>query len=286
MSNILVTGTSSGFGFLTVKTLLGAGHVVFATMRDTEGRNADKIAALKDVAAAASGKLHVLELDVTSDASVNRAIADAINIAGHLDVVVNNAGLGTMGHVEAFTTEQFQHVFNVNVFGIQRVKRAVLPHMRARKQGLIINIGSGLGRYILPFFTPYAATKHAVECLSEAYAMELAPFGVDIALIQPGAFPTDFTSKGMYPEAERVATYGEHADLPQRMYSGFGELMSGPNAPNPQMVADRIAELVAMPAGSRPLRSVVDPLTGPIAEGVNAASVIAQKQILAAFAGG
>jgi NAD(P)-dependent dehydrogenase (short-subunit alcohol dehydrogenase family) len=285
MSNILVTGTSAGFGFLTVKTLLAAGHVVFATMRDSDGRNAGKVAALKDVAAPLSGTLHVLDLDVTKEASVNRAVADAIAIAGHLDVVVNNAGQSTMGQVEAFTPEQFQRVFDINVIGVQRVMRAVLPKMRERKQGLIINIGSGLGRFILPFFSPYSATKFALESLTEGYAMELAPFNVEVALVQPGAFPTEFTAKGQFPEPERVATYGELADLPQRMYAGFGEMMAGPHAPNPQMVADKIAELVAMPAGTRPLRSIVDPMTGQVTEIVNAASVEAQQRIKAAFGG-
>jgi NAD(P)-dependent dehydrogenase (short-subunit alcohol dehydrogenase family) len=285
MSNILITGTSTGFGFLTVKTLLGAGHVVFATMRDSTGRNAEKVAALKDAAASAPGTLHVLDLDVTREPSVNRAVAEAIATAGHLDVVINNAGQSTMGQLEAFTPEQFQAVFDINVFGVQRVMRAVLPHMRGRKQGLIINFGSGLGRFVLPFFSPYSATKFAVESLSEAYAMELAPFNIEIAVIQPGAFPTEFTAKGLFPEAERVATYGEHADLPQRMYKGFGEMMAGPHAPNPQMVADKVAELIAMPAGARPLRSVVDPITGQITEGVNAASTVAQQQLKAAFGG-
>jgi NAD(P)-dependent dehydrogenase (short-subunit alcohol dehydrogenase family) len=285
MSNILVTGTSTGFGFLTVKTLLNAGHVVFATMRDSTGRNADKVAALKDAAASASGTLHLLDLDVTKDASVNRAVADAIATAGHLDVVVNNAGVGTVGQLEGFTAEQFQQVFDINVFGVQRVMRAVLPHMRGRKQGLVITIGSGLGRFILPFFSPYSATKFAVESLIDGYAMELAPFGVEVALIQPGAFPTDFTAKAMGPEPERVATYGEFADLPQRMYAGFGEMMAGPHAPNPQMVADKVAELVAMPAGARPLRSTVDPMTGQITEGVNVASALAQQQLKTAFGG-
>jgi NAD(P)-dependent dehydrogenase (short-subunit alcohol dehydrogenase family) len=286
MSNILVTGTSSGFGFLTVETLLGAGHMVFATMRNPAGRNADKVAALHEVAASAPGKLHVLELDVTNTASVDRAIGDAIAAAGHLDVVVNNAGYGTMGQVEAFTPEQFQQVFDVNVFGVQRVNRAVLPHMRARRQGLIIHFSSGLGRYVLPFFSPYGATKFAVECMSESYAMELAPFNVDIAVIQPGAFPTNFGSSSVHAEAERVASYGELADLPQRMYAGFQEMMAGPHAPNPQLVADKVAELVAMPAGSRPLRSVVDPLTGPVLDSVNAACAAAQSQLMTRIGGG
>lgn len=285
MSNILVTGTSSGFGFLTVKTLLGAGHVVFATMRDPEGRNAGNVAALKDAAASAPGTLHVLDLDVTDDASVNRAITEAIKTAGHLDVVVNNAGLGTFGQIEGFSAEQMRRAFDVNVFGVQRVSQAVLPHMRERKQGLVINIGSGLGRFVLPFFGPYSASKFALESMIEAYSMELAPFGVEFVLVQPGAFPTDFTSKSLFADPKHIASYGELADLPQRMYAGFGEMMAGPHAPNPQTVADKVAELVTMPAGSRPLRAIVDGMTGHVTEGMNAAGVVAQKQITTAFGG-
>jgi NAD(P)-dependent dehydrogenase (short-subunit alcohol dehydrogenase family) len=287
MSNVLVTGTSAGFGFLTVKTLLAAGHVVFATMRDPEGRNADKVAALKDAAASAPGKLHVLDLDVTNEASVNRAIADAIATAGHLDVIVNNAGVGTGGQLEGYTIEQFQQLFDVNVFGVQRVFRAVLPHMRARKQGLIINLSSGLGRYVLPFLSPYIATKFAIEAITDAYALELAPFGIEVVAIQPGAFGTDFMSHALYPaDGERIAGYGEFADLPQRMFAGFGEMTAKGLIPDPQLIADKVAELVALPPGSRPARAVVDPLTQDASAPVNEAAAQANRRVLAAFGAG
>jgi NAD(P)-dependent dehydrogenase (short-subunit alcohol dehydrogenase family) len=284
MSNVLITGTSSGFGFLTVKSLLGAGHSVFAGIRDRGGRGAKAAAALSDVAATSSGTLSILDLDVTEAESVERAVAKAIAAAGHLDVVVNNAGLGTVGQIEGFTPEQFQRVFDVNVFGVQRVLQAALPHMRARKAGLVINIGSGLGRYVLPFLAPYAMTKYALECMTDSYAMELAPFGIEFSLIQPGGFPTNFMAAGMQPgDTARIQSYGEFADAPQKAFAGFGEFMSGPNAPNPQLVADKVVEIIALPSGSRPARAPIDLMLGQALQAINDTCSAVQQQIAASW---
>jgi NAD(P)-dependent dehydrogenase (short-subunit alcohol dehydrogenase family) len=235
MSNVLITGTSSGFGFLTVKSLLGANHNVFAGMREPKGRNAEAVAALRDVAASSSGKLTILDLDVVHTASVEQAVGEAITAAGHLDAVVNNAGLGTWGYIESYTPEDFQRLFDVNILGVQRVTRAALPHMRARKAGVFINIGSGLGRYVMPFLAPYAMTKFALECMTDTYAMELAAFGIEFSLVQPGPFPTNFMAAGVRAgDDARLASYGDLADAPVKMAEGFMQLMSGPNAPNRQ----------------------------------------------------
>jgi NAD(P)-dependent dehydrogenase (short-subunit alcohol dehydrogenase family) len=284
MSNVLITGTSSGFGLLIVKSLLGAGHNVFAGMRDPSGRSAQAAAALRDVASSSSGKLSVLELDVLDTASVERAVDEAIKAAGHLDVVVNNAGGGTVGQTEGFTPEQFQQVFDLNVYGVQRVTRAALPHMRARKAGLIINIGSGLGRYVLPFLAPYAMTKFALECMTDSYAMELAPFGVEFSLVQPGGFPTNFMAAGLSPsDTARIATYGELADMPRKSFAGYVEMMTGPNAPNPQVVADKVTEIIGLPAGTRPARAPVDLMMGQALDAINETCAAVQKQIAAGF---
>jgi NAD(P)-dependent dehydrogenase (short-subunit alcohol dehydrogenase family) len=287
MSNVLITGTSSGFGFLSVKSLVGAGHHVFAGMREPTGRNAKAVAALRDAAASSSGKLSVLDLDVVDTGSVERAVGEAITAAGHLDVVVNNAGIGTWGYIESYTPEQFQRLFDVNILGVQRVTRAALPHMRARKAGGFINIGSGLGRYVLPFLAPYALTKFALECMTDSYAMELAPFGIEFSLVQPGGFPTDFMGNGVRPgDDARLASYGELADAPMKMAAGFMEMMSGPNAPNPQAVADKVLEIVAMPAGSRPARAPVDFMMGQALEAINGTCAAVQAQIAANMGGG
>lgn len=287
MSNVFITGTSSGFGFLTVKSLLGAGHSVFAGMRDPKGRNADAAAALLDAATNSSGKLSILDLDVADTASVDRAVGEAIAAAGHLDVVVNNAGIGTWGYIESYTPEQFQRLFDVNILGVQRVTRAAVPHMRARKAGLFVNISSGLGRYVLPFLAPYAMTKFALECMTDTYAMELAPFGIEFSLVQPGGFPTNFMGNGLAPgDSDRLASYGELAQGPAKMAEGFMQMMAGPNAPNPQAVADKILEIVSAPAGSRPARAPVDFMMGQALEAINATCAAVQAQIAANMGGG
>jgi NAD(P)-dependent dehydrogenase (short-subunit alcohol dehydrogenase family) len=287
MSNVLITGTSSGFGFLTVKSLLGAGHNVFAGMREPNGRNKEAAAALRDAASSSSGKLTVLDLDVTDTASVERAVGEAITAAGHLDVVVNNAGLGSWGYIESYTPEQFQRIFDVNILGVQRLTRAALPHMRARKAGAFINIGSSLGRYTFPFLAPYALSKFALECMTDTYRMELAPFGIEFTLVQPSAFPTNFIGVGLKPgDDARLASYGSLADAPAQSAAAFGAMMSGPNAPNPQSVADKVVELVATPAGSRPQRAPVDFMLGQALDAINSTCASVQEQIAASTGGG
>lgn len=281
MSNVLITGTSSGFGFLTAKSLLNQGHTVFATMREPQTRNAAAAAALRDTAASSKGTLHVLELDVTDDGSVERAVEQAIEIAGHLDAIVNNAGILSGGYAEVFSTDQLRAVFEVNLFGVHRMCRAVLPHMRERKQGLIINMSSSLGRFVLPFAGPSTAAKFGVEAYSQTLMMELAPTGVEVAVIEPGAFLTGVFEHMIHAgDAARLATYGELADAPGKMFEGFAQMLTA-GGPDPQMVADKIVELVATPAGSRPQRSVIDVMWGHHTESINAASAQAQAGIYA-----
>ena len=151
MSNvILITGSSTGFGRDAAERLARRGHQVFATMRDIQGRNAEHCAALEQLAETEGLRLKVLELDVTSESSVQSAVHEALQEAGHVDVVINNAGFAGIGVTEAYTPEQFQQVFDVNVFGVVRVNRAVLPSMRARRKGLLIHVSSGAGRVTVP----------------------------------------------------------------------------------------------------------------------------------------
>ena len=187
---ILITGTSSGFGKNASIALAQKGHTVFATMRGVEGKNADQATALREQAQDKGWDLFVLELDVTDDASVTKAVDQAVSKAGGLDVLVNNAGIGNFGIQETFTPEQVQKLFDVNVFGVLRLNRAVLPSMRKAGSGTIIYISSGLGRVLFPFVGPYAATKFAVEALAEAASYELKPLGIHTHIIQPGAYGT------------------------------------------------------------------------------------------------
>src|SRR5258707_12418544 len=192
---ILVTGSTSGFGRLTVETLARQGYRVFAGMRAAAGKNAPAAEELRALAQREQLALHSVEIDITDDASVEQAIASVVGSTGRLDVVVNNAGVSYVGPLEAYTLKQVQQQFDTNVFCVLRVNRAALPHMRRQGSGLLLHIGSIAGRVALPFQGLYAATKFALEALTEAYRYELAPFGIDAAIIEPGTYPNPIASK-------------------------------------------------------------------------------------------
>jgi NAD(P)-dependent dehydrogenase (short-subunit alcohol dehydrogenase family) len=268
--NVLVTGTSSGFGLLIAKTLAEAGHTVVATMRGMDTKNSDKAQALRDYAKERNLRVHVVELDVTDEASVAAGITTALSLCGHIDVLVNNAGVGGMGLNETFTTEQVQAIYNVNVFGVHRVVRALLPHLHTRGRGLLIHISSGLGRLVIPFLGVYGSTKFALEALAESYRYELAPLGIESVIVQPGAFGTDFGVHSMMgTDAARGTAYGPLAQVPMQMAAGMQAMLSAPNAPNPQEVADAVRKLISTPHGQRPARTVVDRINGQGPSAVN-----------------
>jgi NAD(P)-dependent dehydrogenase (short-subunit alcohol dehydrogenase family) len=256
---ILVTGTTSGFGRLTAETLARQGHAVYAAMRQSSGKNLAAAQELVSLAEKEALKLSVIDLDVADDVLVTRAIEDIVKAAGRLDVVVNNAGVGSQSPLEAYADEQIYQLFNTNVFGVLRVNRAALPIMRAQKEGLLIHVGSVLGRTAMPFFGLYSATKFALEGLVEAfnYELRLLSSGVEAILVEPGTYPTALGQKGVVASDQtRMQPY---APLLAQMAAMRGVVMGGGNdaAPNPQEVADTIAQLIAMPTGSRPLRTVV-----------------------------
>lgn len=250
---VLVTGANGGFGKLTVNSLIKNGHTVAASMRDTAGRNASVMAELEALGAA------VVEIDVSKEDSVNAGVAAAIEKLGGLDVVVNNAGLGMIGLQEEFTPEQYQKLFDINVFGVQRVIRAALPHLRSQQSGLLIQVSSILGRMNLPFYAPYNASKWAVEALAEGYRLELSAFGIESVIVEPGGFPTGFFDSLMHTaDQSRRAEYGPLADGPKQLFDSFEGALSGNPEQNPQLVADSILKLVESPTGKRPGRTVVD----------------------------
>ena len=285
IKTVLITGSSSGFGLLISRTLLEKGYTVLATMRDLDNRNASRAKELHTYAQDTKGTLHLFEIDVTSDASVDAGIRQAVEHTGHIDAVVNNAGFGVGGYAEGFTADQFQKIFEVNVFGVQRVNRAVLPAMRKQGYGLLIHISSVIGRVVIPFAGPYTATKFALEGLTESYRYELSGTGVDVVIVEPGGFGTGFGENMVYPaDEERIASYGELADIPNQMWGNFIQMLASDDAPDPQAVADAVLKLIETPAGQRPLRTVVDPLTGGEAPSVmNKTSDQVQEQLLSAF---
>jgi NADP-dependent 3-hydroxy acid dehydrogenase YdfG len=250
---ILITGASSGFGRLTAEKLANSGHRVFAGFRSTDG-------AKKPVADELRGKkIEILRLDVTDQASVDSAVKQLLKTTNNqLDVVVNNAGMASAGISESFTAEQVREMFDVNVFGVQRVIRATLPALRAKRSGLVINIGSILGRVTIPFFGLYGASKYAVEAMSDSYRYELSQLGIDVVLVQPSAYPTNMYAAAQQPaDGEIAKTYGAVAEVPGKILKTFVTLFQGENAPNPRDVAEAIDKIVSTPVGKRPDRVVV-----------------------------
>ncbi|WP_419911281.1 SDR family oxidoreductase [Hoeflea sp.] len=251
--NILITGANSGFGTLIIADLVKAGHRVAGSVRDPEGRNAEAAAALRNLG------VEVVEIDVTDDASVEAGVAKADKTLGGIDVLINNAGVGAHGLQENFSAEDFRRLFDINVFGVQRMIRAVLPQMRSRGSGLILNVSSLLGRVVLPFYGPYNATKWAVEALSENYRVELSQFGVDVAVIEPGGFPTTFFGNLIYPSsADRDPGYGEMAAAPKAALEGFEGFLAANPQQTPQLVADAVVDVIGKAPGARPFRTEVD----------------------------
>ena len=261
---ILITGTSSGFGQRTAHTLARRGHHVFASMRGIDGKNAETAETMRRWAATESAQLEVLELDIIDQATIDKATQRILTSAGRIDVVVNNAASASAGLLEAFSLNEVRASFENVAFGALRVDKAVLPTMRQQRSGLLIHVSSTGGRIIVPFVSPYSAGKAALEAFAEEFSFELAPFGIESIIVEPGGFLTEGLASGAaiaFPtDQEILAEYGEMATKPQEMFAGFGEAFSGPDAPDPQEVADAIADLVDLPAWQRPLRTVVGSL--------------------------
>ena len=257
---VLITGASTGFGRDAAERLARRGHHVFATMRETAGRNAPHRSALEDLAARERLALEVLDLDVTDTASVDRAVADALRSAGRLDVVINNAGIAAIGVTEAFTPEQFARIFEVNVQGALRVNRAVLPAMRQHRSGLLVHISSGAGRCAVPAMAAYCASKFALEAIADAYRYELQPFGIDSVIVEPGIYRTAiFDDFGTPADAARLADYGAAAEYADRVLGVFKSAISAPDNPGSTEVGEALVRLVEMPAAERPFRTPVSP---------------------------
>jgi NAD(P)-dependent dehydrogenase (short-subunit alcohol dehydrogenase family) len=249
---VLITGSSTGFGRDTAETLARAGHTVFASMRNPQAQNRDHAQALR------KNGIEIVELDVSNDTSVERAVNEVLARTHRIDVLVNNAGIASAGVTEAFTPDQAKVVFNTNVVGLLRTSRSVLPAMRQQGDGLIINIGSILGRVTFPFFGIYGASKFAVEALTDSLRYEVSQLGIDVVLVQPSAFPTPMYTTIQQPaDSDRAAAYGAVGEIPGAMFQHFTTTFQAPNAPNPHDVAEAIAKLVAQPKGSRPARTVV-----------------------------
>ena len=225
MAVVLITGCSSGFGLLSAVAFAKRGDRVFATMR-----NLDKARPLKQAAADAGVEIDLLALDVTDRASVDAAVESVIKKAGRIDIVVNNAGIGAVAAVEDFDDDEYQRVFDTNVFGVIRVTRAVLPHMRAQRSGRLIHIGSLSAVVPSQFRSIYSATKAAVAAMSDALFVELSPWGIYSSVIEPGFFATAIGDNRM---ATRRQGSSDYASLLEQYETGSSPKGSERVAPDP-----------------------------------------------------
>ncbi len=253
---VLVTGCSSGFGELIAQTLARAGHRTFATMRGVADRNAEAAETFRRLAADERLELEVVEMDVASDASVARGVDAIVGRAGRIDVVVNNAGASSSGPLEAFSVDQMAALLNVNALGPMRVSKAVLGRMRARGSGQIIWVSSTLGRVLRGRGGLYPATKWAAEGLAETLHHQVAPFGVDVTILEPDSYPTAHIHKMLVAEDQAIVQ--AYAALDARS-NGQARGAKPDYRPHPQEVADTVKQLIDLPAGRRPLRMIVGP---------------------------
>jgi NAD(P)-dependent dehydrogenase (short-subunit alcohol dehydrogenase family) len=254
MKKILITGCSTGFGYDSAIYLAEQGHQVYATMRNVKDKNLEAAANLKKLATSKGLKLEVVELDVTSDASVTEAMTKIPVV----DVLINNAGRGFGGPIEAFTSAECLAQLDLNIVGNIRLVKAVLPGMRAQKSGLIIQISSVAGRFSAPGFGIYNASKFGVEGLSEAMRYELAPLGIDVAIVEPGPFSTNFfPGLILAGDAEILSAYQHVGAFSEGFGNNVMAAFADENAPTDPMVVVKIFEsLINSPAGSRPLRTL------------------------------
>lgn len=251
MASVLITGTSTGIGLATALTLGRAGHKVYATMR-----NPARAPGLGERAAQEGLPVKVSVMDVDSDSSVKTAIANIYRDAGHIDVLVNNAGVERSGSIEELALADFRLVMETNYFGPLRCIQAVASQMRQRKSGCIINVASVAGHVACSPLAPYTASKFALEAVSEALAQEMKTFNVRVAVVEPGIIETDM--------AKRIQEPGTASPYPQQRR--FAHLFAAAlkNPASPSLVAEKIREIIE--SGTWQLRHPVGPDAVPFLE--------------------
>ena len=248
---ILVTGASGAVGYAACELLAARGHRVAGTMRSRGGKNRTIAGALEAAGVA------IVEMDVTDNAGVNAGVAATLDSIGGIDVVFNNAGIGSYGVQELFSAEDMHRVFDVNVFGVQRVMRSVLPHMRRQGSGTIVYTSSLIGRISVPYWATYCASKWALEAVAQSYRAELARFGIDSVIVEPGALPTPFLEDMVTPR-DHSADYAPELAALDHSLRGMVEMLEANPEQRPEMVASVVAELIDTPHGMRPFRVIAD----------------------------
>jgi NAD(P)-dependent dehydrogenase (short-subunit alcohol dehydrogenase family) len=260
---IVITGGSSGFGRLAANALAKAGHIVYASMRGTTGRNAAQVADVEKFAKDNNVDLRAIELDVGSEQSADAAVAKVVAEQGRLDVVIHNAGHMVFGPAEAFTPEQLAELYDINVLSTQRVNRAALPQLRKQGKGLLIWVSSSSSAGgTPPYLAPYFAAKAGMDAMAVVYARELTRWGIETSIIVPGAFTSGtnhFAHAGSPADRARVAEYdaGPYAGFGEQIQQAFAAIV--PPDADASLVADAIVGVVDAPFGKRPFRVHVDP---------------------------
>ncbi|MEV6551307.1 oxidoreductase [Streptomyces sp. NPDC051597] len=236
----LVTGASSGFGRAITEAAVAAGDTVIGTARRTR--------ALDDLVAAYPDCVEAIGMDVTDGDRIDEVAADVLGRYGRVDVLVNNAGRTQVGAFEETTDQELRDLFELHVFGPARLTRALLPQMRERGSGAVVNISSFGGQMSFAGFSAYSGTKAALEQLSEALADEVSPFGVKVLIVEPGAFRTNLFGKGAAYFSEEIPAYAEKVGATRQMVRGSG----GDQPGDPAKAAAAI--LLALDAERTPLR--------------------------------
>lgn len=226
---VLITGATSGMGELSAKFLSDNGYIVYAGSRDA-------------TVAEGSSNLKHIYIDVTNMQSIKDAVAKIIKNEGKIDVLVNNAGFGLLATLEEGSDEEMFKQFDVNVFGLIKTSREVLPYMREAKSGVIINISSFLGKMGLPLLSHYNASKYAVEGITDSLRFETMPFGIRVHSIESGLFGTNFVKKGLVANAKTTSEASPYKDLVSHFVPIVAKAIN--EGPNPQPIADAIKMII------------------------------------------
>jgi len=226
---VLITGATSGMGKITAETLSNDGYIVYAGTRDSSTIVEDR-------------NLKNIYIDVTKTDTINSAVAEILKNEGKIDVLVNNAGYGLVATVEDGTDEEMFNQFDVNVFGLLKVTRAVLPSMRKAKSGVIINISSFLGKMGLPLLTHYNASKYAVEGIVDSLRFETLPYNVRVHSVQAGLFGTNFVAKGLVANSDTTSEGSPYKDLVAHFVPIVAKAIN--EGPSPQPIADAVKNII------------------------------------------
>ena len=251
MTTALVTGASSGMGKATAKQLLADGYTVYAAARRLE-----KMEDLKALGA------RTLKMDITTEEDVQAVVQTITEEAGGVDVLVNNAGFAVYGPMEDVSPEEAHYQFEVNVFGLARITQLVLPYMREKKAGKIVNISSMGGKIYTPLGSWYHATKHALEGWSDCLRLEVKPFGIDVIIIEPGGVDSEFGGVAFEPMVERAQNGSAYAPMIKSMTDMMENMGDRAGGSPPEVIAETISK--ALKARTPRTRYVAGSMARPL----------------------